>query len=193
MECPRRNCNKVIYVYGDRMLYCKCGSQRMWRHDAHVRLFSSDLSKAARHPVLEPRQSNSDRERLEIRALGSLGGTSFFDVTFTSPLTPSRSSHGNRVVNALSFLKEAWRTKMWKYRDLLTHSGPSHELIPVPICTFGGWHPDAHRAVMSVATVIATRAMISFEIPRQFLFQRQAAQLGAGNANCLMQEWTLEV
>ena len=66
---------------------------------------------------------------------------------------------------------------MVKYPDLLKHSGPSYELIPVPIYTFEGWHPDAHQPVMSVATVIASRAMIPFETARQFLFQRHAAQL----------------
>ena len=47
------------------------GSQRIWRHDAQVRLLSSDLSKPARHPVLESRASNGDRERPDICALGS--------------------------------------------------------------------------------------------------------------------------
>ena len=46
---------------------------------------------------------------------------------------------------------------------------------------------------MSVATVIASRAMISFETARHILFQRHAAQLIAGNANCLMRGWALEV
>ena len=70
---------------------------------------------------------------------------------------------------------------MLKYGDLLTHSGPSHELILVPIYALEGWHPDAHQAVMSVATVIASSAMISFETARQFAFQRNAAQLVAGS------------
>ena len=82
---------------------------------------------------------------------------------------------------------------MLKYRELLTHSCPSHELIPVPIRTLGERHPDAHQAVMSVPTVMASRAMISFETARQFLFQGHAAQLETGNSNCLMHGWAVEV
>ena len=75
---------------------------------------------------------------------------------------------------------------MSKYRALLTHSGPSPELIPVPICTLGGWHPESHRAVMHTATVSAPKT-------REFLFQRHAALLVAGNANCIVQVWALEM
>ena len=127
MECPRWICNEVFDVYGDHMLYSKYGSQRIWGHDAQVKLLSSDLSKAARHPVLQPRPSNGDRERPEIRALGSRGGTGLFDVSFTHTLTMRRSRNRRRVVNTLSVLKETWRGKILKYRNSLTQSGPSHE------------------------------------------------------------------
>ena len=63
---------------------------------------------------------------------------------------------------------------MSKYRALLTHSGPSHELVIVAICTLGGWHPELQRPVMHTATVIASRDMIPFERARGFLFQRHS-------------------
>ena len=82
---------------------------------------------------------------------------------------------------------------MSKYLALLTHSSPSYELIPVLFCTLGEWHPDVHQAVLSIATVIASRAMIPFKTTRPFLFQRHAAQLVAGNANCFMQGRVIKV
>ena len=57
---------------------------------------------------------------------------------------------------------------MLKYRDLLPHSGPSHELIPAQIWTQGGWHRDASQAVMSVATVISSMAIQSLRNARTF-------------------------
>ena len=82
---------------------------------------------------------------------------------------------------------------MSRYRALLPHSDLNHELIPVPICTLGGWHLESHGAVRHTAIVIASRAMIPFERAREFLFQRHDAQLGVGSANYIMQGWALEV
>ena len=82
---------------------------------------------------------------------------------------------------------------MSKYWALLTHSGPSHELIPVPLCILGGWHRDSHKAVASIATVIAPRAVIPFENAHQFPYQRHAAQLVTVIAYCFMQGWAIEI
>ena len=69
-----------------------------------------------------------------------------------------------------------------------------HKLLPFQICTLGGRHPDAnHSAVMSIASVLAPRAMIHFGTARLFLFQRHAAQLVAGCSRCFMQGWAIEV
>ena len=48
-------------------------------------------------------------------------------------------------------------------------------LLPVPLSTHGGSHPDAHRALCSVATVIAARGLSIFSRARSILFQRHAA------------------
>ena len=60
------------------------------------------------------------------------------------------------------------------------------QLLPVPISTLGGWHPDAHRALCSVATVIAARGMSNFSSVKSILFQRHAALLVTNNARCLV-------
>lgn len=75
---------------------------------------------------------------------------------------------------------------------LLTHSGPCHELIPVPFCTLGRWHPDAHRAVMHTTTVIASRAMIPFETAREFL-PTASRIIGSGECKLLYAGMAIEV
>ena len=63
---------------------------------------------------------------------------------------------------------------------------PPFKEFPVPISTLGGWHPDAHRALCSVATTIAARGMSTFSAAKSILFQRHAAFLVTNNALCLM-------
>ena len=60
------------------------------------------------------------------------------------------------------------------------------QLLPVPISTLGGWHPDAHRALCSVATTIAARGMSTFCAAKSILFQRRTALLVTNNALGLM-------
>ena len=55
-----------------------------------------------------------------------------------------------------------------------------------PISTLGGWHPDAHRALCSVATAIAAREMSTFSSAKSILFPRHAALLVTNNALRLM-------
>ena len=54
--------------------------------------------------------------------------------------------------------------------------------------TLGGWHPDAHRALCSVATAIAARGISTFSSAKSILFQRHDALLVTNNALCLMSD-----
>ena len=69
---------------------------------------------------------------------------------------------------------------------MVQEAGRSMQLLPVPISTLGGWHPDAHRALCSVATAIAARGMSTFSSAKSILFQRHAALLVTNNALCLI-------
>ena len=57
----------------------------------------------------------------------------------------------------------------------------------------GGWHPDAHRAMETIAVNIASRTLSSLRYARAMLFQRHAALLVANNAACLMSGFDFEV
>ena len=69
---------------------------------------------------------------------------------------------------------------------MVHEAGRTVQLLPVPISTLGGWHPDAHHALCSVATTIAARGMSTFSSAESILFQRHAALLVKNNAFCLM-------
>lgn len=90
--CPRLGCTEKMDVHGDHLLHCanglrNCGSPRTWRHDSQVRLVASDLRRATRTPIVEPRTVGTHMERPDIKALGREGGTDYLDVTISHPLS----------------------------------------------------------------------------------------------------------
>ena len=171
-------------IYGDHLLYCERGSRRIRRHDAQVRISAGDLAKATRHPIVEERPLGRHRDRPDIRALGRTGGTDLIDVTVCNPLSQARIR--DAVQNPLNILKAAWAGKVSRYAAMVHQAGRSVQLLPAPISKLGGWHPDAHRALCSVATTIAARGMSTLSCAKGILFQRHAVLLVTNNALCLM-------
>ena len=90
------------------------------------------------------------------------------------------------VENPLNLLKATWTPKVSRYGRTLQEAGTGFNLLPVPLSTLGGWHPDAHKALCSVASTIAARGLSTFSSARSILFQRHAALLVTNNALCLM-------
>ena len=171
-------------TYGGHLMYCERGPHRIRRHDALVKLLARDLAKAARYPVVEEKPVGRHRERTDIRALERSGGTELFDVTICHPLNQARIR--DVVENPLNLLKAAWTAKVSRYSGMLQAAGTRFKLLPVPLSTLGGWHPDAHKALCSVATTIAERGLSTFSRARSILFQRHAALLVTNNALCLI-------
>ena len=145
---------------------------------------AGDLAKAALHPNVEERPLGRHRERLDIRALGRTGGADLFHITICHPLSQARIR--DAVQNPLNILMAAWAGKVSRYAAMVHEAGRSVQLLPVPISTLGGWHPDAHLALCSVATAIAARGMSTFSSAKSILFQRHAALLVTNNPLCLM-------
>ena len=190
-ECPRVQCDAIMDICGDHLLHCERGLHRIRRHDAQVRLLEADLIKAARHPVVEPRPFGRHKERPDISVLGSHGGTDMFDITFYHPLSPARVQDG--MENALNLLKKAWNEKTRIFGRVLHESATTVKLFPMLLSTLGGWHPDSHRALRSIAVDIATRTLNSLEYASQILFQRLTALLVANNAACLISGFDLRI
>ena len=149
-----------------------------------MKLLARDLAKVARHRVVEERPVGHHRERPDIRALGRSGGTELFDVTICHPLSQARVRGVSE--NPLNLLKAAWTAKVSRYSEMLQAAGTRFNLLPAPLSTLGGWHPDAHKGLCSVASTIAARGLFTFSRARSILFQRHAALLVTNNALCLM-------
>ena len=105
-KCPRVQCDAIMDIYGHHLLHCEREIHRTRRHDAQVRLIEADLTKAARHPVVEPRLIGHRKESPDISALGSHGSPDMFDITFCQLLSPPRVQDG--MENAPNLLKKLW-------------------------------------------------------------------------------------
>ena len=178
-------------IYGDYLFHCERGIHRIRRHDAQVRLVEADLIKTARYPVFEARSFGRQKERPDISALGSHGGSDMFDITFCHPLSPARVQDG--MDNALNLLKKAWDEEIRRFGRVLHESATAVKLFPSPISTLGGWHSDSHRAMRSIAVKIASRTLNSLGYASQAMFQRNAAFLVANNAVCFISGLDLRI
>ena len=106
---------------------------------------AEDVSKAARHLIVEERPLGRHRETPDIRAYGKTGGTDLFDVTICDPLSQARIR--DALQNRLNILKAAWAGKVSRYAGMVHEAGRSGQMLPVPISSLRGWHPDAHRTL----------------------------------------------
>ena len=131
------------------------------------------------------------KECPDISALGSHDGSDIFDITFCHPLSPARVRDG--VENALNLLKKAWDKKIRRFRRVLQESATAEKMFPMPLSTLGGWHPDSHRAMRSIALNIASRTLNSLKYGSHTVFRRHAALLVANHAVCLISGFDLRI
>ena len=93
--------------------------------------------------------------------------------------------------NAINIFKKAWDEMIRRFGRVLHESATAVKLFPMPVSTLGGWHPDSHRAMKSIAVNIASRTLNSLEYASQTLLQRHAALLADNNAVCLISGFNL--
>ena len=125
------------------------------------------------------------RVKPDIKALGTHGGTDFFDVTFVHPLTPARIPTLPQC--PLRPLNQAENVKERRFARLVQDTGPRTRLVPIPMSTLGGWHPETHAFMCSLADSVTSRAIVERRVARQALFRRHAARLVQTNANGLLE------
>ena len=99
---PRKKCGVVMDVCGNHLLHREHESCRIWKHAAQIQLLFMDLAKAARHPIVEPRPKGQHRQRPDIKALGSQGGTTLFDIAISHPLSSARLANAPREANTFA-------------------------------------------------------------------------------------------
>lgn len=183
-------CKKQMDQFGDHLLWCPNGSPRGWRHDSQKLLLASDLQKAARHPIVEPRQT-AHRVRPDIKALGSNGGTDFYDIVFVHPLTEKRIPVVARA--PIKPLTESKNNKEGHYVAFMKDQGPRSRLVPVVLSTLGGWHPESYKFVAGLAESIAAKNTVPVPYAQYTMFSRYAANMVRNNAVCLLDGLVTEV
>ena len=95
--------------------------------------------------------------------------------------------------NALSLLKTGSGEKVRRLETVFHESATSVKLFPMSLLSLGGWHPDSHQAMGSIAVNIASRALSSVDESRSAMFQRHAALLVASNAACLIYGFDFQI
>ena len=176
-------CDAIMDIDGDHLLHFESVIHRTRRHDAQGRPLYADLIKAAWHSVLEPHPFGHRKQRPDISALGSHGGSDM-NITFRHPL--SLAQVRDVTENALNLLKKAWDEKVRRFDRVLHDSATAVKLFPMSLSTLGGRHTDLHREMRSIAVNIASRTLNSLEYASQTLFQRHAALLVSNTTVCLI-------
>ena len=111
------------------------GPQRILGDDTAIRLFTSDLSRAGRHPTVEYRNYGQHRVRPDIKALDTHGGADFYDFTFVIPLAPSYI--GRLRQRPIAALNRASYQKFVRFHAFISSTN-NCRLILVPILALGG-------------------------------------------------------
>ena len=94
-------------------------------------LLEADLIKVVRHSVFAPVPFGRHKERPDISALGSHGGSVMFDITFFHSLSPARVRDG--IENTLNLLKTARDEKIKRFSRVLHESATAVKLFPMPL------------------------------------------------------------
>lgn len=104
-------------------------------------MLAADLSKAARHPIVEPRPEGERWQRSDIKYLGSYGGTPLCDATISHPLSARKFANAPMISYLLPVFRAAWTAKVSWFRAFMGHAGLGHSLLPLPISTLWGLAP----------------------------------------------------
>ena len=191
--CPHPKCTKSLDLYGDHLLVCSHApivgkASRTVRHDRQVRLLAEDLSKAARSPVIEPKQRDGDHSRPDIRSIGHSGGDDIIDVSITHPfLTPITCTR--TISRPETLLNVAFNKKVTKHTPLLREQ-TGGRVIPIIFSVAGGWEKRSYEYAKNLARETSARADINSAFYTRLFFQRHSIRLIASNAKALLHELT---
>ena len=144
-------------IFGHHVLHCEHESYRIWRQGAQAQLLFMDLAKAARHPAVEPRPKGQHRQPPDITRLPR--GNNYFRYHELASSVRRKISKCTAGDQSFASFKCGMAVEVARFRAFITLAGPGHSLLPVPISGLGGWHPGAHRAIFSIASGTASRAM----------------------------------
>ena len=186
--CPRPGCAKELDLFGDHLLICPhsslVGSANVTtRHNRQVRLLAEELSKAARNPVIEPKQREDQSTRPDIKATGKGGGDDLIDISIVHPFS-AQTTRDRTIADPFTTTRYAYNAKLRKHRQLLdAQTGGS--IVPIVLSACGGWEPRSHEYARNLVRETSTRADTEARYYTALFFQRHAIRLICSNATAL--------
>ncbi len=187
--CPRPGCRAKMDPYGDHLLCCthsvSTGNNPMqWRHNALVRLLTSELSRARRRPVPEYRDAAAGRSRPDIRCLGTSGGTDYLELSFTHPLSSRCSGRYGRG-KAEAVLRVLENRKIKQHSEVVRDPASDTRVVVVGMTSLGGRTREVREYLKDLYRDRAPEEGNSAEWETLAGNHRIAVRLLEGNVHCL--------
>ena len=186
--CPA--CGRPSDRFGHHAIACGVHGERISRHNEICGILFRTAQKAGLGPAREFRgliPGTAARPADVFLRCWDRGRDSALDVTVITPLQPAVV---DREAQESGYaLQYAWDRKMSKAYDACNAQRIS--FIPLPVETFGGWHPVASRHISRLGRELArSPANSSQESTTKHLFQRLALSIQKGNAALILSRST---
>ena len=189
--CPRPKCKEPNDRFGDHALVCKHSASASYsphvrRHDQFVRTLARELRRATRAPHIEPRDAyERTGTRPDIAAINDRGGIDAIDVQILTTVLTSMhyaANGGHRpVASRMRSHADFKRTHHATYAQ-----ARGAKVVPILLCTTGGWLPESHRYAERIARDIALHNGEPLSVVKAITFQRFAARIITSSAQSLL-------
>ena len=186
--CPA--CGRPSDRFGHHAIACGVHGERISRHNAICDILYKTAQKAGLGPAREFRgliPGTAARPADVFLRNWDRGRDTALDVTVITPLQPAVVDREAQEPGYA--LRYAWDRKMRGAFDACDSNRIS--FIPLPVETFGGWHPVAVRHISRLGRELArSPANASQESTSTHLFQRLALAIQKGNAALILSRST---
>ena len=186
--CPA--CGRPSDRFGHHAIACGVHGERISRHNEICNILFKTAQKAGLGPAREFRgliPGTAARPADVFLRSWDRGKDAALDVTV---ITPLQSAVVDREAQESGYaLQYAWDRKMRNAFDACDAQRIS--FIPLPVETFGGWHPIAERQISRLGRELArSPANVSQDSASKHLFQRLSLSIQKGNAALILSRST---
>ena len=186
--CPA--CGRPSDKFGHHAISCAVHGERISRHNNLCNVLFRTAQKANLGPAREFRgliPGSAARPADVFLKNWDRGRDAALDLTVISPM--QEAVINQEAANSGYALRFAWDRKMRSAFEPC--SAQRISFIPLPIETFGGWHPEAEKQIARVGRELArSTAGTDQKTTTNHLFQRLSLTLQKGNAALILSRST---
>ena len=187
-DCPA--CGRPSDKFGHHAISCAVSGERISRHNELCNVLFRTAQKANLGPAREFRgliPGSAARPADVFLRNWDRGRHAALDLTVISPMQAAVVDQ--EAANSGYALRYAWDRKMRSGFEPC--SAQRISFIPLPVETFGGWHPEAEKQIARVGRELArSTAGTDQKTSTNHLFQRLSLTLQKGNAALLLSRST---